>query len=101
MHGRSRMTIDPRIPTLPGRSTFELGEGGDSRRSTENLPVYNIFKYNTSYKYIFYVWMPSASGHTISIETSFWISIQYGNRVRYDADKRNKKIGMYIYGFER
>ena len=21
MHGRSRMTIDPRIPTMPGRST--------------------------------------------------------------------------------
>ena len=24
MHGRSRITIDPRIPTLPGRSVAEI-----------------------------------------------------------------------------
>ena len=28
MHGRSRMTIDPRIPTMPGRSTPGFHQSG-------------------------------------------------------------------------
>ena len=28
MHGRSRMTVDPRIPTMPGRSTSGFHQTG-------------------------------------------------------------------------
>ena len=31
MHGRSRMTIDPRIPTIPGRGMLG-GAGGGAER---------------------------------------------------------------------
>ncbi|CAN0231465.1 unnamed protein product [Laminaria digitata] len=32
MHGRGRMTIDPRIPTMPGRSTSGYRRPGRQRR---------------------------------------------------------------------
>ena len=31
VHGRSRMTIDPRIPTMPGRSTSGFHQPGTHR----------------------------------------------------------------------
>ena len=38
IHGRNRMTVDPRVPTIPGRSALDVfgvrrGWGGVKRRS--------------------------------------------------------------------
>ena len=45
VHGRSRMTIDPQIPTMPGRSTSGFhqptgeGRGWGGARATESQPT--------------------------------------------------------------
>ena len=38
MHGRSRMAIDPRIPTMPGRSTRLFADRADIARTKREAP---------------------------------------------------------------
>ena len=39
MHGRSRMTIDPRIPTMPGQSTSGFRQPGGHSQHQVRSPV--------------------------------------------------------------
>ena len=38
MHGRSRMTIDPRIPTMPGRNTSGFTDQADIACTKREVP---------------------------------------------------------------